>query len=949
MSTIPDRMRGSAEIYRLLFDEAGDILFAADERGTLLEVNRQAEDLGSRGRSELIGHRIFAFVVSADRRRALSDFRRALAGEQIHGEYRLATTYGEVWFRVVARVVRLGGGGVIVHGIANDIQARRDLEAQLERHNSELQSLLDACTAIGARRSIDELNRAIAFEAFRLAGQRAAITVYASRSAGEAIGVVAYAGKSTRVEVPTGLGPGGRDRVDELVQRAIDEASVLWVSDNAGIVTRAGKTVTSCSALPLCSGDRVLGCILAETVAEDVLDNEAVALLRAFAERAAAALDNLSLSEARLRLADEQSAIVEHLGDGVLVIDPAHQILACNPAAEQMIASWSLVQGDGIVGPDRWSMSRLDGTPLPRAELPSVVTLEEGRSVAHQSLILKTSDTDRVITMSSEPLRRPDDSVRAATLVFRDITRQMALMTELERRAEDLCREKDAFRRYAQALSQFEDAVIITSPTGRIEEWLGGAEKLIGRSAAEVLGQPIEAIVSPSERAKVAAQIEAALSSGAGWSSEVSLSPADGRALTALLTVSTVQDETGLVVARAYVAKDVTEQKRFRDSLARTQRMEGLGTLAGGVAHEINNPLAVLSMNLTSLRGLEAQVRSLAGSAGAAGPLDGIRELVDESAAAAARIATVVNTLQSFSRARSEEAAEVAVPQVLDSAVAVAQNEIRHRAVLRKEYGPAPAVHANRQELEQAFLNVLVNACQAIREGRVETNSITLRIGQGAPTSDGGAGWVKVEIEDTGSGIDEEIRAHVFDPFVTTKEAGGLGLAITHEVVTKLGGRIDIDSAVDRGTKVTFWLPAAPGASAARAPRAAEDGKDGRLLVVEDEPFLRKAYRRILCQRFDVVDVGTGEEALSLLRGDRFDLVLCDLQMPGMSGVDLYERCVADGTCPSDRFLFITGGAFTPHVKRFAEEHSDRCLLKPVDVGALVARLERELAGLRAR
>ena len=171
-------------------------------------------------------------------------------------------------------------------------------------------------------------------------------------------------------------------------------------------------------------------------------------------------------------------------------------------------------------------------------------------------------------------------------------------------------------------------------------------------------------------------------------------------------------------------------------------------------------------------------------------------------------------------------------------------------------------------------------------------------------------------------------------------------MSITLDVVTRLGGRIDLDSQVGRGTRVTILLPAvALQVAAATAVPAAAQRR--RILVVEDEPYLRKAYRRILATRYDVVDAGSGEDGLARLREEPFDLVLCDLQMPGMSGADLFDKSIAEGVAIERKFLFVTGGAFTPHVKQFAEAHADRCLLKPVEVAVLLQRIEHEL-GARA-
>jgi len=936
---------GDFEIYLRLFEEAGDLLFAAAADGTLVRLNRRAEDLTGLSREELVGRSFGSLLAKSDRDRGLADFARAAAGDAVRTEVRLETPYGEVFFQVSLQSVHLADGRILVHGIARDVQAQRDLETQLERHNAELQALLDACTAIGVRRTFDELAQSIAFEAHRLIRRDAAITLYASRAPGAAPEIVAVAGRSSRVTLGgTLLDPD--DEIHAHVERAIEAKKTLWLSDNAGFPSAGGGRISSLAVVPLLAdaGERVVGCILAETQGEELLADESVALLRAFADRAAAAVDNLSLSEERLRIADEQYAIVENLGDGVMVVDSEHRVVDANPAATQMLASWGLATEEQVPSPTTWSMARLDGTALPAEELPGTIAIRERRSVAPRTLILRTKAGDRVLTVSAEPLHRTDGTeeeaptspYRAATVVFSDMTRQIALMTELERRAADLSAEKEAFRRYAQALAQFEDAVVITSPTGRIEEWLGASRRLFGLDPGDATGQGLASVLVVSEEREA---FERALGGATGWSREVLLRRRDGSFLPALVTASPLQDEAGAIVARVFLVKDVTEQRKLRESLTRSQRMEGLGTLAGGVAHEINNPLAVLAMNLSSLKEVHERLGQLvAGAAAERAQIEG-RELVEESVHAAARIASIVRTLQVFSRAHDDDAADVTVSQIVDAAAAVALNEIRHRAVLLKEYlAPAATVRASPQQLEQALLNVIVNAVQAIPEGGVDQNRIILRIAQRGDQ-------VCIEIEDTGTGIPEELRGSIFDPFVTSKpaERTGLGLSVTLEVVTRLGGHIDVDSQIGRGTRIAILLPAVarPAASAGASATAA---RRRRILVVEDEPYLRKAYRRILASRYEVIDVGSGEEALARMRAEHFDLVLCDLQMPAMSGADLYDKSLAEGLATEQEFLFVTGGAFTPHVKEFAEAHADRCLLKPVEVAVLLSRIELAVA-----
>ncbi|HET9622421.1 MAG TPA: two-component regulator propeller domain-containing protein, partial [Kofleriaceae bacterium] len=237
-------------------------------------------------------------------------------------------------------------------------------------------------------------------------------------------------------------------------------------------------------------------------------------------------------------------------------------------------------------------------------------------------------------------------------------------------------------------------------------------------------------------------------------------------------------------------SRDITERKRMRAKLLVSDRMASLGTLAAGIAHEINNPLAYVTGNL------EVVAETLASDA----PPSAVqrRELqvaIRDARDGAERVRKIVHGLRSFTRSEEEKRTAVALPGVLEAAIRMTSNQIRHRAELVRELGAVPLVVGDDGRLTQVFINLLVNAAHAIPEGRSDANRITVR------TRTDAQGRAVVEVEDTGHGIAPEVQARVFDPFFTTKDVGegtGLGLAICHGIVSGLGGQISIESAVRR-------------------------------------------------------------------------------------------------------------------------------------------------------
>jgi CheY-like chemotaxis protein len=281
---------------------------------------------------------------------------------------------------------------------------------------------------------------------------------------------------------------------------------------------------------------------------------------------------------------------------------------------------------------------------------------------------------------------------------------------------------------------------------------------------------------------------------------------------------------------------------------------------------------------------------------------------------------------------------------VLDSAIQMACNEIRHRAQLVREYGRVPLLEGHPSRLGQVFLNLLVNAAHAIPMGAASEHRVTVR-------TSCSAGQVRIEISDTGVGIDPEHLVRLFDPFFTTKPVGqgtGLGLFICKRIVHEHGGELEVESEPGRGSTFRVVLPACERAELAesaheltpvRPPRRA------RVLVVDDEPGIARSLARALARDHDVSTVTSAREALKRLRdSDSFDAVLCDVMMPEMTGVDLYAELTRLRPEFTRRMLFFTGGAFTPATQEFVQRMGERCLEKPFDVG----EVRRKLASLFA-
>jgi len=398
------------------------------------------------------------------------------------------------------------------------------------------------------------------------------------------------------------------------------------------------------------------------------------------------------------------------------------------------------------------------------------------------------------------------------------------------------------------------------------------------------------------------------------------------------------------------------ERRKMHEQLLISERMASVGTLAAGVAHEINNPLAALMANL------DFAVKELAmaleqgdphGQAAEAAAIDWIlarvaeaKEPLEDAREAADRVRQIVRDLKIFSRSGDEERrGAVDVRRVMESSLRMASNEIRHRARLVKDYEDVPAVDGNESRLGQVFLNLVVNAAQAIPEGRYESNEIRIIV---RPHN---GERVLVAVRDSGSGIPVENLSRLFEPFFTTKPAGvgtGLGLALCHRIVTSLGGEIRVESEVGKGSMFQVFLPITRAEAEVQAKPVVvpiAPPRRGRVLIIDDETIVALAVRRMLAPEHDVDAVTAASVALErIAAGERFDVILCDLMMPQMTGMDFYEGLSRVAPEQVPRIVFMTGGAFTPSARAFLDKVPNARMEKPFDVQNLRLMVHSVLA-----
>jgi len=395
------------------------------------------------------------------------------------------------------------------------------------------------------------------------------------------------------------------------------------------------------------------------------------------------------------------------------------------------------------------------------------------------------------------------------------------------------------------------------------------------------------------------------------------------------------------------------ERRKIQEQLLISDRMASVGTLAAGVAHEINNPLAVVLGNLQSMskdvqliaRGLESLQEAVGTTAIARlarlqSTAEALADALRDADEAGERVRTIVRDLRVFSRSQGEIREAVDVHGVLESSLRMAHNEIRHRAKVVRQFGDVPRVYANEARLGQVFLNVIVNGAQAIAEGKINENTITIATRR---LDD----MVAVEITDTGGGIAPEVLPRIFDVFFTTKaiDVGtGLGLAICHRIMTAMNGRIEAESRLGVGTTVRLVLPRARtgrtlGVPILPSPLEAPSPPRS-VLAIEDEPAVGRTIQRLLIPH-RVTVVTRAREALARIgAGERFDVILCDVMMPELTGMDFHAQLSEISPDLADQVIFLSGGAFTPRAREFFESVPNQRIDKPIDAAKLRSLVE---------
>lgn len=472
----------------------------------------------------------------------------------------------------------------------------------------------------------------------------------------------------------------------------------------------------------------------------------------------------------------------------------------------------------------------------------------------------------------------PEDEVRLLQELADDVAFGLAHLRALART-----------RQQAALIDESRDAIIVCDRNERIVFWSLGAERIYGWSATEAEGRTYPSLLQTEP--ELFAKARAAVNHHGQWRGELQHFAKAGDRLVLSARWTSLPHPAGGAASILRIDTDVTEQKRVEQQLLRAQRLESIGTLAGGIAHDLNNMLAPIVMGLDLLRGRHDDPGSLA--------------LIDNLQRSARRGSELIKQVLTFARGTEGTRAPVVLDRVLGEVHGIIINTFPKNITLQLDLGLDAPVLGDATQLNQVFMNLCVNARDAMPAGgtlRLASRIVEVGATDIADHRDAHPGrYARVDVQDTGTGIEPDALERIFEPFFTTKDVGrgtGLGLATSLGIVRSHGGFISVTSAVGEGTTFSVHLPlmadvAAPSASGSSPPfEPPLNGASRLVLIVDDEPaILEVAAATLVAAGYRTLVADNASAALRLFHAHRDEIaaVLTDIMMPGMDGVALAE------------------------------------------------------------
>ncbi len=949
--------RPSPDEWQTTFDALNDAVWVLDADQRVVRANRASAQLFQRRADEMIGMRCYEIIHGSTEPIPECPFSRMRAS--LRREH-MDLQVGKRWFEVTVDPIldadqRLAGG---VH-IVSDITERVLAAEHVRRQNESLTLLIEISATLAGFHETPELLQALACGA---AGLLPAGSAAIYMLDGETLRLAATC-PELAPDLPEPLRLARLSDHPHIGRAISEDAPVILPDAQRADLTEAERAVSdlrglrSLVYLPLAYSGRPFGVLVAGSVNEpyDYSDEE-VGLFRALAAQASLEIEGVRLvEENRRHVAELERLAAQHVQTQETL--RRSEALFRNLFEKHAAVKLLINPEDGQIVDANEAAAEFYGWPL-----------EE----------LRRMNISDINTLSPAELKNEMESVRRRRRVYFEFRHRLAdgstkdvavYSSKIETEGRDLLHSivhditerkqaEEERERLRTAIEQTGEAIIITDPDGAIRYVNPVFTAVTGYSRSEVVGQNPRLLKSGEHDSVFYKELWETITAGRVWQGRLTNKRKDGALYTEEATISPVRDGSGRIVNYVAVKRDVTEQlreaeerSRLEEQLRQSQKVESIGRLAGGVAHDFNNMLSVI------LGYGEILLESLQ-------PEDPMRESAQQIVEAGRRSAALTHQLLAFSRKQTLRPEVLRLNDVISNLEQMLRRLIGENIELRLDLseGISPVL-ADRGQLEQVIVNLVVNARDAMPQGGsliVETSDIELGEGRADDRLGAAPGeYALLAVSDTGAGMTADVVEQIFEPFFTTKgDSGGtgLGLSMVYGIVKQSGGHIGVHSEPGHGSTFKIYLPQArdaeePAAGEIEVVAAGGDGGDGEhILVVEDERSLRELIRTILETRgFRVTLAADGAEALLLVEdeGLRPDLVLTDMIMPNLSGRQLTERLRSKQ--PHLRVLYMSGYTDSTVAEQGVLDATTPFIQKPFTRRSLLEKIEGVLESAQGR
>ncbi len=518
------------------------------------------------------------------------------------------------------------------------------------------------------------------------------------------------------------------------------------------------------------------------------------------------------------------------------------------------------------------------------------------------------------------------------------------------KKAEEKLKEAEEFSQ--SIIDSSLDMIIAVDNDQRVTKFNSASQQTFGYSEKEMLGKHIEILYADEGDYK---NVPKTVLKQKSFSGEVINIRKNGDTFPSLLSASVLLNSKGEVIGKVGVSRDITERKQMEQMLIQSEKMASIGTLASGVAHEVNTPIGYVNMNLRTMQDyvrklidyddalkkvlnsnvkeeiidykeLQKKYNDLRNDYEIGGIFQDTVDIIDESIDGSESVMSIVSNLRDFARDEDQEMKPANVNEGIDKSLRIVWNKLKYKADIITEFGDIPEIECDIQRLEQVFVNLLVNAAQAIEERG--TISVKTHCSNNS---------VLIKISDTGKGISQEDITRIFDSFFTTKEPGegtGLGLSVSSKIIHDHNGSIDVESEVGKGTSFIIKLP------------MKKMIIEYKMLIVDDSKSMRmflgaiiKAYNPLI----SIMYAEDGLEAGELLNSYIPDVVLLDINLPGLNGLEICKRIKSDNKMTNTAVIIITGLKDTDLKERSIKAGACEFLRKPIVKKTLIRALDRNI------